>query len=125
MTLKDAIARKLYNRAYRDRTRDRRNADRAARRAMGLLGPTETRLKAWLVAAKSGPCMDCGGKFPPCAMDFDHRPGTVKVCGVGSMLAMCHDMVRLQEEVDKCDLVCANCHRVRTQSRRKSGRRTP
>jgi hypothetical protein len=67
---------------------------------------------------KQGPCMDCGNTFPTCAMDLDHVKGEKKddisgLIGSGSTLRI------LMEEVDKCELVCANCHRVRTYNRRK------
>ena len=32
------------------------------------------------------PCADCGERFPPCAMDFDHRDGTDKRVGVTRMV---------------------------------------
>ena len=63
---------------------------------------------------KQEPCMDCGFKFPPVAMDFDHVRG-VKVATVSQMNSFSWSRVIL--ELDKCDLVCANCHRIRTQSR--------
>ena len=65
---------------------------------------------------KSHPCMDCGGKFSPCAMDFDHRPGEIKVGSIAILMAGGR-MTAMKEEVKKCDLVCANCHRVRTYNR--------
>lgn len=64
------------------------------------------------------PCMDCGGSFASCAMDFDHRPGLDKVNHVShlALMAKTHP-VALVAEMDKCDVVCANCHRVRTVQR--------
>lgn len=48
-------------------------------------------------------------------MDFDHRPGTEKVRNVAAMRGC--SLKRLLEEIKKCDLVCANCHRLRTFQR--------
>lgn len=63
--------------------------------------------------AKIGrPCMDCGGIFPPCAMDFDHVRG-VKRFNVG----LAKNLRQLHEEIEKCELVCATCHRIRTFTR--------
>jgi hypothetical protein len=50
-------------------------------------------------------------------MDFDHRDPTVKVRGVTRMIMGSID--RMLAEVDKCDIVCANCHRLRTFQRRE------
>lgn len=65
---------------------------------------------------KSVPCMDCGGKFDPICMDFDHRPGTVKKFCIGTRLQL--SMERILTEIAKCDIVCANCHRIRTHRKR-------
>ena len=64
---------------------------------------------------KDNPCMDCGGKFPPCAMDYDHRDPSIKKHGVGTMLTSTKETILA--DIAKCDLVCANCHRVRTFKR--------
>lgn len=66
-------------------------------------------------ALKDGPCADCGGCFPPEAMDWDHVRGE-KVKGMGAMGA--HVGPMLLAELEKCELVCANCHRIRTRTRR-------
>jgi hypothetical protein len=70
--------------------------------------------RAYLDSLKNNPCSDCGQKFPPCAMDFDHVRGT-KVDNVSSSSM---SYLKTQDEIQKCDLVCANCHRVRTWERR-------
>lgn len=64
---------------------------------------------------KDGPCADCGNCFPPEAMDFDHMPGEKKFRGVANMLSYALD--RLMAEIEKCELVCSNCHRIRTKAR--------
>lgn len=71
-----------------------------------------------LRAAKSVPCMDCGGSFPFYVMDLDHVRG-IKKGGVGEMVMV--NGVTLADflaEIAKCDPVCANCHRIRTHSER-------
>lgn len=65
---------------------------------------------------KSVPCEDCGLVFPPEAMDFDHRPGEVKVDNCSKI----RNLRALAEEIAKCDVVCACCHRIRTQKRREA-----
>lgn len=68
---------------------------------------------------KSGPCSDCGGRFHPAAMDFDHRDQTSKIAAVGNMAS--GRLSKLMEEISKCDLVCSNCHRVRTYEKKQFG----
>lgn len=60
------------------------------------------------------PCADCGGRFHPVCMDFDHRPGTVKVYSVSAMVVAGYRWELVEAEIAKCDVVCANCHRIRT-----------
>ena len=65
---------------------------------------------------RSVPCADCAGRFAQCAMDFDHRDPSTKVRGVTRMIN--GDTDRMLAEARKCDIVCANCHRLRTFNRR-------
>lgn len=66
--------------------------------------------------AKAAPCTDCGARLPSVCMDWDHRPGVDKVANVGTLVR--RKPSTLFSEIAKCDLVCANCHRVRTSNRR-------
>jgi hypothetical protein len=63
------------------------------------------------------PCADCRLRFPPCAMDFDHRDPSTKSSGVTRLIGRA-GTARLLAEAAKCDIVCANCHRARTYNRR-------
>lgn len=70
---------------------------------------------------KDIPCLDCGNIFPFVAMDFDHRPDEVKlfkVCSLSKLKATAENISLIEKEIAKCDLICANCHRVRTHHRR-------
>jgi hypothetical protein len=67
-----------------------------------------------LNALKDAPCMDCGGRFHPAAMDFDHVRDD-KNRDVAKIIDYSPEIVAA--EIAKCDLVCANCHRVRTFNR--------
>jgi len=54
-------------------------------------------------------CLDCGGSFAPCQMDFDHL--RAKVANIACLVE--GPAAQLQFELRKCHLVCANCHRIR------------
>ena len=60
------------------------------------------------------PCMDCGKKYKHYVMEFDHIRGE-KVEEITRMKI--RSVGRILEEIDKCDVVCANCHKVRTWKR--------
>ena len=73
--------------------------------------------RAVVFALKMRPCADCGVQWPPVAMDFDHRPGHHKAFNIGATVAS-HSVEQIVAEADKCDVVCACCHRLRTHERR-------
>lgn len=62
-------------------------------------------------------CADCGYKVHPVALDFDHLPGTTKRYALHNMAGMRRSAI--DAEIAKCEVVCANCHRIRTHERLK------
>jgi hypothetical protein len=70
--------------------------------------------RAWMDSLKRGiPCKDCGQTFPPHVMHWDHLPGHLKVDEIASMVGSWRRQTILAE-IEKCELVCANCHVMRT-----------
>ena len=67
---------------------------------------------------RTSPCTDCGGYFHPAVMEYDHLPGSKKT-ETPSNLARTGRKNRFNEEIKGCELVCANCHRMRTVLRRR------
>jgi len=70
---------------------------------------------------KSGPCVDCHNTYQPCQMSFDHRDGTDKKFDISQMKSYSAEAFRI--EIEKCDLVCLNCHALRTWVRAKDSHR--
>ena len=67
---------------------------------------------------KSKPCTDCGLVYPHYVMEFDHVPGRgKKKANVASLNNRKHTSKGFQDELKKCDLVCANCHKIREHTR--------
>jgi len=64
-------------------------------------------------------CMDCGWNGWPRGLDWDHVRGA-KVRSVASLIANGRSWNEVVDEIAKCDLVCANCHRLRTDRRRSA-----
>jgi hypothetical protein len=103
---------KTYDADYHARHRDRVLAQKRER---------EADLVAWMRARKDEPCTDCGGTFHPAAMTFDHLPGSQKHSDIASLTRHA-SIARIQAEIEKCELVCANCHAVRTFNRREAAK---
>src|ERR1700756_1022324 len=76
---------------------------------------------AYLRSLKNKPCMDCGGRFPPIVMQFDHRDPSQKQMGTRPCMSALKKLKAIDREVAKCDVVCANCHMIRTEKKRLFG----
>jgi hypothetical protein len=73
--------------------------------------------RAFLNWIKESPCADCGNCFDPVSMDFDHIRGE-KLFNLPEVVGMFIDDEIVMEEIQKCEVVCSNCHRVRTKKRK-------
>ncbi|MFC6719700.1 homing endonuclease associated repeat-containing protein [Natrialbaceae archaeon GCM10025810] len=93
------------------------NAERTLRR--------RARLRRWLNERKrDAGCASCGNDTAA-RLDFHHETPQEKTMAVGRMVTYGHGREALREEIEKCTILCANCHRrrhftppKRTQSRR-------
>lgn len=121
-----------YYREWAKRNRDKRKAAQARWDAKNMdkvrAGDARRARRRWqrrreiIDAIKSRPCVDCGGAFPPCCMDFDHRDASSKVDIIAKLGSFPGGFEALKDEIAKCDVVCANCHRIRTFNRRREMR---
>jgi hypothetical protein len=64
---------------------------------------------------KDYPCKDCGKKYEPFCMDFDHLSD--KIMAVSKMVHETFSLEKIKEEITKCELVCVLCHKNRTYQR--------
>lgn len=69
---------------------------------------------------ESAGCADCKVQFPYYVLEFDHLPNYQKSFNIadavnGSMARQAR--TKIIDEMSKCEVVCANCHRIRTFSR--------
>jgi hypothetical protein len=63
-------------------------------------------------------CADCGYNAHPAALDFDHLPGETKLYTIGKLCRDKAPLDAIKAEIAKCEVVCSNCHRIRTCDRR-------
>lgn len=62
-------------------------------------------------------CVDCGYDAHPEALDFDHRDEKTKCFRIAQSVSVA--WTKVLAEIEKCDVRCANCHRIRTARRRE------
>lgn len=101
-----------------DRLRYHSEAGQATRQVAAKRHYAEAR--GLLIRLKDKPCHDCGGTFPVFVMEFDHRDPTQKKMRVSAFAAAGH-IPGMLAEIEKCDLVCSNCHRIRTHRQQELG----
>jgi hypothetical protein len=90
--------------------RRRNNAKRSVRR--------RREFTQWIAEIKlARGCADCGYRDHPEALHFDHLPGFSKDSGIARLFG--RSRAAILAEIAKCEVVCANCHAVRTWARRQ------
>lgn len=67
-------------------------------------------------------CKDCGN-MDVRVLEFDHLPEYEKLFDISRIISSSMSEKILKEEIVKCDVVCANCHRIRTTERSTSYRK--
>lgn len=60
-------------------------------------------------------CMDCHTTRSS-ILEFDHVRG-IKTSNVSSLVRNGYSLQNIHKEIDKCDVLCCKCHRVRTATR--------
>ncbi len=61
--------------------------------------------------------MNCGYKEHACALDLDHRDPVNKRYNPARLTRVSWDS--FWSELDKCDVLCSNCHRVKTKNQKE------
>jgi hypothetical protein len=77
--------------------------------------------KEELVRYKGGVCVDCQEPHPLCCIQFHHLDPMQKVFGITGKLYK--PLEELKLEADKCVLLCANCHAIRTEGDYEVGKK--
>lgn len=79
--------------------------------------PGREEVAAWYRGLKDmQPCADCGVRYPYYVMQWDHLGG--KEFTIAQAFNRQWSRARIEAEIAKCELVCANCHCLRTHERR-------
>ena len=79
--------------------------------------PPKSRMDAILqIMKEANPCSDCANYYPHYCMDYDHLDAKEKKHEI-SRMKNGFTLQQIQDEINKCQLVCSNCHRARTYQR--------
>lgn len=73
-------------------------------------------IREFVNAVKDVPCTDCGVRYPYYVMQFDHLDPSIKEFDIAHGVRS-KTLSAIKLEVLKCQVVCANCHMIRTHSK--------
>lgn len=111
MPFKDPAKRKEYQRRYHEKWyaqhRDERKQQVRERRQ---------RIKKEIENLKrEKSCADCGlsGEIATWALEFHHIDENTKHMNISHMVCNGYSIKRIKEEMEKCEVLCSNCHRTR------------
>lgn len=98
--------------ANRDKQRANQRAWYAKNRTKAKKWVQDRRLKivVWFNEYKSSCSCACGENDPIC-LDFHHKNVNNKVLEISNAVSNGWSLQKLQAEIAKCKVVCANCHR--------------
>ena len=68
------------------------------------------KLRLMAIEQAGGKCMCCGYNKYPEVLEFHHKNPAKKEFGIGQR-GLTRSWKRIKAEVEKCNLLCANCHR--------------
>jgi hypothetical protein len=101
--------RECFKAYFRERGETHRRQNRAAREAR-----VARAREAVLEHFATHPCVDCGER-DPVVLEFDHVAG--KVCNVSTLVYDGAPVARIRQEISRCEVRCASCHRRVTSQR--------
>lgn len=104
-----------YLRVEDQRAASRRHYDANKERLKQRAKEHDLEKKEYIRGKKRCPCADCGVQYPYYVMQFDHLPEFQKLRPLALMWE--RSWKDIDDEIAKCEVVCANCHAERTFQR--------
>ena len=108
MGYKDKNKQKEYQQKHHQRTKKKK------RKQQNQLKDKRQHLVLEEMQRRGGKCAKCGFSDIR-ALDWHHLDPNEKVNSISEMVRDRVSMDKLQAELDKCELICANCHRIEEQ----------
>ena len=105
MTYKNSESVRSYNREYYQRNRSHL-LEKQREKNQRFAGSR----RKWLIEYKKTlKCVRCSENHPA-TLTFHHRDAAEKSFEIGNAIALGISLKRLVAEIEKCDVLCANCH---------------
>lgn len=102
----------FYKKSKADKNKKWKYYDSICKKCKGLYTAERSKeIKQKAIEYLGGKCADCGIVDDPCIYDFHHVDPSKKELAFGTRGGKTFE--KLKKELDKCVLLCANCHRKR------------
>jgi hypothetical protein len=110
MPIKDPVARREHHKTYmKHYLQDPENKRKHVARVTRTKGVRQLRLTEMISARRVAGCSKCDEKAA-CCMDFHHTNPLEKRFAVSEAVTRCVSLATLKKELDKCVVLCRNCH---------------
>lgn len=109
MTYKDKAAEKARNKAYYQANKDK-ILQRHKENNKKKIQRNKTYVREYL---ENNPCVDCG-ESDTILLEFDYINRSSKFKTISHMVNKSYSLKAIQDEIDKCEVRCANCHRKKS-----------
>lgn len=110
MPLKDPEARREYHKKYmKQYLKDPDNKRKHVVRVGRTKEARQARIRAVIAERKTPGCSRCP-EATPCCLDFHHLDPAEKRFPLAEAATRCVSLATLKKELDKCILLCKNCH---------------
>jgi len=106
MPYKDSEKRKEWAKKYYENNKEKRKATfkKSSRKS-------RLKLKEWFNEYRKGlSCSKCPENHPAC-LDFHHLDSSKKEFSISTAIRSRYSKKRIMKEIEKCIVVCSNCHR--------------
>jgi hypothetical protein len=118
MPFKDLVVRKekqaVYSKSYYEKNK---------KEVIQKINEKKRAHREWFTAFKSTlKCTVCG-EDRPATLDFHHTDPKKTNKKVHKLVSDGHTRIRIQKEIDKCIVLCSNCHRIHHHEERKNKRK--
>ncbi len=102
MPIKDLELRRAYRRRWYAQNRDSEKQHVSRRKK---------EIKKWFENYKNNlKCIKCEENHPA-TLDFHHKDSKIKEFGINSRVHSGYSIDLIKKELEKCEVLCANCHR--------------
>lgn len=110
ITMKKFSVSKNFIKKFCNKTKIKKTKEERRKSSSNAVIKRRRKVKEMSIDYKGGKCLTCGYNKHQSALEFHHIDPKEKDFSIGSN-GYCYSWDKIKKELDKCILVCSNCHR--------------